>query len=364
MRSFIRFLLPSVFVLSSVGAVVACSSNGSDDANASSSDIVGGTPTSDPRVVFVADENDLYACSGAVVAPDIVAVAGMCGNARVAGVYVGLATTLDRSKPIGPQAGGAQVIEVDAELSLGAAPTCSNVSMGMPRLVRLKSAIPGVTPFTRATASPSSGTTCKIIGHGPDADGGGVGQQRTAFMDVTSGAACEVQAKGLTGSVAVGEWDGVLVCGGALAGLKDVTINMTPTQVDNEIAFVSLGDPDVAARFDAVMAQLAAQRNDAGADAATDAGPPPEPGTACSTVDAIAYKSCGACGTQAAACIADDDGGAPKWSYYSVCYNEVPNGCVPGTVDTTSAGCATPGTTRKRTCNATCTWGTWSLTCS
>lgn len=47
------------------------------------------------------------------------------------------------------------------------------------------------------------------------------------------------------------------------------------------------------------------------ADASVDAGPPPPaPGSACSTIDQIFERPCGACGKQQALCLAGADGGA------------------------------------------------------
>lgn len=97
---------------------------------------------------------------------------------------------------------------------------------------------------------------------------------------------------------------------------------------------------------------------DAGKDAARveagkDAGPPPaQPGEACSKVDAIFTRSCGACGTQSALCFAED-GGAGVVSDYGPCSGEVLNGCLAGATE--DVACGNCGTI-KRTCDSTCKW--------
>jgi hypothetical protein len=139
-------------------------------------------------------------------------------------------------------------------------------------------------------------------------------------------------------------------------------------------------------------------------DAAVDAGPPPPtPGTACSTIDEIKKKKCGACGEQSTVCLAGGDGGGGTWTDYSTCTNELAGGCTPGTVeqiscgncgtatrtcsqycawststctgqpadscspgsmDFSTAGCGTANTYRTRSCENTCTWNAFSGTCA
>jgi hypothetical protein len=142
--------------------------------------------------------------------------------------------------------------------------------------------------------------------------------------------------------------------------------------------------------------------SDAGVDA--DAAPPrPVPGATCTVPDMIASEPCGACGTREILCLVGPTPGSPStWSHWSVCTNEVPGGCIPGTVEsaacgfcgtalrtctalcawnagvctgqpanacipgkkeTSSAGCL-PGTARERTCESSCRWGGFSATCS
>jgi hypothetical protein len=143
--------------------------------------------------------------------------------------------------------------------------------------------------------------------------------------------------------------------------------------------------------------------NAANGDASVDAGPPPPvPGTACKTAGEKGKKPCGACGFSEALC--EDDGkGALKWSEYGVtCNDEVPNGCIPGTVvqapcgdcgmltktctqycaftstscngqpanhcpaghvEYTTMGCTAASTYKHRTCADTCTWSAFTTTC-
>jgi hypothetical protein len=136
-------------------------------------------------------------------------------------------------------------------------------------------------------------------------------------------------------------------------------------------------------------------------EAGVDAGPPPPvAGTACPTLNAIAQKTCGACGKSETVCL--DEGGTKKWSVYGACQNELAGGCVPGTmvqencgncgkvtktcsqycaytsgtcngqpvsscapgtIEYLSAGCPTAQTYRNKACGTACTWGSVSATC-
>jgi hypothetical protein len=131
-------------------------------------------------------------------------------------------------------------------------------------------------------------------------------------------------------------------------------------------------------------------------DATVDAGPPPPvEGTACTTPNAFGNKTCGACGTAQAVCIAGD-GGAATWGPYGACENEVVGGCVPGatqacgncgtqtctqycgwgsctgqaanscaagSIEYSTAGCPIKNTYQSRSCSASCQWGNFAGAC-
>ncbi|AKV00204.1 BNR repeat domain protein [Labilithrix luteola] len=133
--------------------------------------------------------------------------------------------------------------------------------------------------------------------------------------------------------------------------------------------------------------------DDAGKDAGDAAASTPVPGDACTTADEIVSRSCGMCGTEKTIC--EGAGGSLVWSPYGICkdqrgeclpgetracgdcgtqtctdgcgwglcMNQPVNHCTPGTIDRTNAGC-TDGGFRKRTCEATCQWNPYSVSCS
>lgn len=85
-----------------------------------------------------------------------------------------------------------------------------------------------------------------------------------------------------------------------------------------------------------------------------DAGPPaPTPGTACTTIDEIVEKKCGACGKQSTICQVGSEGGSPKWTEYSPCTGELVGGCIPGTQ--VQEACGMCGMLTK-TCTSSCTF--------
>ncbi len=138
-------------------------------------------------------------------------------------------------------------------------------------------------------------------------------------------------------------------------------------------------------------------------DAAPDnAPPPPMPGTTCVVADKIFARECGACGKQEAICLSNASGKL-EVSEYSACHDELVGGCTPGsivdeacgncgthkktcskycawsvsacvgeplnscaagTVAWSTAGCATSGTFRERSCSAACQWSSFASTCS
>jgi hypothetical protein len=102
-------------------------------------------------------------------------------------------------------------------------------------------------------------------------------------------------------------------------------------------------------------------KKDAGKDSSVDAGPPPPvPGTACSTLDEVKKKPCGACGQQSTICLAPSgDAGGGTWTEYGPCGGELVGGCVPGTV--VSESCGNCGT-RTKTCSQYCGFSTGACT--
>lgn len=140
-----------------------------------------------------------------------------------------------------------------------------------------------------------------------------------------------------------------------------------------------------------------ASSSDASAkDAAKDTGPvTPATGEPCPTIDVKFSRACGKCGVQEALC-RDNGAGAGVVSDYSLCKNELgdceagstqacgncgtqtcsntckwttcagqpPMSCSPGTTQFDTVSCTAPNTYVQRTCKDTCTWSSYSATCS
>lgn len=94
-------------------------------------------------------------------------------------------------------------------------------------------------------------------------------------------------------------------------------------------------------------------------EAGVDAGPPPPvPGTACPTLNAIAQKNCGACGKAETACLVGD-AGTGVWGSYGPCNNELAGGCTPGSVVTEDCGNCGKVT---KTCTQYCAYSSGACT--
>ncbi len=203
------------------------------------------------------------------------------------------------------------------------------------------------------------------------------------------GVAMSLFALGLSSALATAVVGG---CAADGTGALDVPVDPTATPDEDSGAYLPPVNP---ADSDVPDAPKDAKKDGAKPDAGVDAGPPPpEPGTACPTPNAIFTKKCGACGDAQAVCL--DEGSSSKWSPYGVCTGELVNGCLPGTtqacgncgtqtctqycgwgscmgqpvggclagvVDLSAAGCPVAATYRVRTCKADCSWNSFSLTC-
>ncbi len=187
----------------------------------------------------------------------------------------------------------------------------------------------------------------------------------------------------------------VVGCSADGASDIDPTQIASPTEGDGTLVL-----PPPSAGGDPAPGSADTGKKDAGkdagkkADAAVDAGPPPpEPGTACTTVDQVTTKVCGKCGETSALCQADK-----TWSVYGACeaetgectpgetaacgncgtktcdqfcgwgacMNEPANNCTPGTSEQSTVGCPPQGNVkpyRTRSCKTDCQWENYSATC-
>ncbi len=143
------------------------------------------------------------------------------------------------------------------------------------------------------------------------------------------------------------------------SGVADEFLDTTPTDPEQGATLPAASnddDDDVDVDGGTSGTTDASKDSSAKPDSAiADAGKPsPAAGSACSNIDEIFSRKCGACGSQEALCLTADGGGGIV-SEYSPCAKEVAGGCVPGTVENTPCGkCGT----KVRTCTATCAWTT------
>ncbi len=171
---------------------------------------------------------------------------------------------------------------------------------------------------------------------------------------------------GLVGCVVAGVFGTLAVVGCSASGdtgdIGDPTTESNPTDPGSSGSVLAPSNSDDGNGDEPADAGKKDGGKDAGKkDAGKDAGPPPpDPGASCANANDIFTRSCGACGTQQAVCLANEDGTAGgKVSPYSQCKGEVQDGCLPGTTE--DIACGNCGT-QKRTCNQFCAWSGGSCT--
>jgi hypothetical protein len=318
---------------------VGCTADSTEDTAAATdtADVIGVASNVD-AIVVVADSDDRFACSGALVRPDVVMVNSGCLR-RASAVYVGFSAPVAASSPLGPAAGGATRIALRGEpLQLKGVRTAPHVGFAALQT-------PAAASIPLGKAVPSVGDTCEIVGHGPPQKGSDErGVQRAATVELIRSTSTEVDAREATGkdTVVWGDFSAFLVCAGQLVGPK--AHNATPLSAA-AVLFNSFARPESVV-IDAIVAGLAE------AGTSTDAGPLVEAGTPCAAASSFSARACGFCGTQYAACAASS-GGQLAWTDYDVCTGE--NKCAPGDVRTSTLGCAA-GTQRTQTCRPWCDW--------
>lgn len=166
------FVAPLLLSVVGASALLACSAD-APSPGASESDILNGTKSDRRDVVLLASSRDTQACSGTIIAPDVIATAAHCLG-DLTWVYVGY------SKPT--QNSDTKLSEPDPN---GGEPTWKRYkiaeSVGMPgfieqgcpmvgtadvALLRLETPILDVPPAAIAEHAPAIGEECVVVGYG------------------------------------------------------------------------------------------------------------------------------------------------------------------------------------------------------
>lgn len=166
------FLAPLLLSALGAAALVACAPD-APPAGASESEILNGTKSDRRDVVLLASSRDTQACSGTIIAPDVIATAAHCLG-DLTWVYVGYSKPTKNSdtKLSDPDPDGgeptwrrykiAESIGMPGFIEQG----CPMVGTADVALLRLAEPILDVPPATIAEHAPSIGEECVVVGYG------------------------------------------------------------------------------------------------------------------------------------------------------------------------------------------------------
>lgn len=295
-------LLFGPLLLSLVGAsaLLACGADAPPHAGASESEILNGSKSDRRDVVLLASSRDTQACSGTIIAPDVIATAAHCLG-DLTWVYVGYSKPTQNSdtKLSAPDPDGgeptwkrykiAESVALPGFVEQG----CPMVGTADVALLRLEEPILDVTPATIAERAPSIGEECVVVGYGrhnPDEDAAtneqnnyvwSYNEQRAARVNILAmpplladggsppapdaeadggEAGAEVEAgpppgpveahwfsaKGIDGAHSRGDSGGAIFCGGKLAGI----VSCSPDRNQTVLELVKVyGNLEVSKKF-------------------------------------------------------------------------------------------------------------------
>jgi len=251
------FLLTALATL--VALETACSATGTDtdEAESSESSVVGGTPTGHPAIVAIANEKDLFECSGVMIRPDTVFVPTYLCARYATAAYPGFSAPVRKDAALGqvPGAAPSKISVVPGMKAFG----------GVGYLVRLQA--PAASWLAPATREPAVGDVCDVIGTGaPAYKAEFVGLQRVAKARVTKVASGYARATGVDGSAEAYEASAFLICDGTLNGSYAYTSDFDENPLHNEVAFDSLAYGRVADALTKALEELAASSTDGGGE--------------------------------------------------------------------------------------------------
>lgn len=272
--------LVSLFVV--VHAAFACTLTSEEESYVDEAPILNGAPSSRPEVVLLANSEDKQACSGTLIAPDVVLSAAHCvRDLKVA--YVGYSKRAPRGTRIAENDDGGtwtsrrivEQVKAPGFENQGCPMVGADVA-----LLRLEAPVEGAALATLAEVAPTPGEECVVVGYGRhnvDEDAATVesamaetshNEQRAARVRITSiDGDTAFSAQGIDGAHSKGDSGGPIFCGERIAGIVSCSPDRNASVLDLRKVYANV--QAARAFIDETLERWRAEASDAGA---SDAG--------------------------------------------------------------------------------------------